>query len=154
MTLVGVPSANVQWNPSRHKKCSNCANFQTLAQNPSVPPSLNMTQPPTWRLPAAQIRSYTPTLRTLYVYVLLLLILARNWWADILRQHSPHYAQHSTVKIRGHTCNAVKVTAGISWQKLKKTALTTDFQSHPTSIFIPTYSFPKEGNINVLSIFM
>jgi len=32
-----------------------------------------MIQPPTRRLSAIQIRSYTPTLRVLYVYVLLLL---------------------------------------------------------------------------------
>ena len=34
---------------------------------------LHMTQPPTWRLPASQIRSYTPTLHALLVYLLQLL---------------------------------------------------------------------------------
>ena len=34
---------------------------------------LHMTQPPTWRLPASQIRSYTLTLHALLVYLLQLL---------------------------------------------------------------------------------
>ena len=43
-------AVNFPVNPSRHKKCSNCANFQTPAQNTPVQsyePSLHMTQPPT-----------------------------------------------------------------------------------------------------------
>jgi len=58
------------WNeiPAAVRNAPTVQTFKTPAQNPPVKsyePSLNMTQPLTWRLPMPQIRSYTPTLHEL-----------------------------------------------------------------------------------------
>jgi len=54
-----------------------------------------MTQHPTWRLPAPQIRSYTQTLSALYVLLLLLLLLlleinsGTNLYLEKISLHQP-----------------------------------------------------------------